>query len=399
MGDTTAARVATQQSVQTQTTDPQRSTVGKTSPGAGFAFAITGRLQRAIGNRALRNVLRNSGIQRKLAVSDPNDKHEREADRVADEVMRSASPQSPVASGVQGIQLAPSGPSEDDTVQPQTFQLVDEVLRSSGQSLDKETRSFMDSRFGYDFTGVRVHTGQRADRSARELNALAYTVGSDIVFASGHYNPRSEPGKRLIAHELTHVMQQSNDIRPYRNKGHSHSVHFGENDTAALKEDSFDPDKDKETKPWIETITVKFTATQLDTDGVEYWVGEGVAKYYKGKKTDVKLNLSGGPKGRGKTKKGTFTVKRIEGVGYMSSSYSDPYVRASKKGWGRRYAKDKQGNMNYAVFFYGGQALHSGPADLRSHGCVHADWVDETPMQQVNYHSVVGLTKVIVEYP
>lgn len=399
MGDATAGRVAAQKSVQTQAADPQRSANSRAPQAAGFLLSSTGRLQRAIGNRALSSMLRNSVIQRKLSVSHPDDAHEREADRVADQVMRSTALQSPVASRIQRIQLAPSGPSDGNTVAPQSLQLVDEVLRSPGQSLDKETNEFMGSRFGNDFAGVRVHTGQHADRSARELNALAYTVGNDIVFASGHYNPRSEPGKRLIAHELTHVMQQSNELRPYRDKGHSHSIHFGENDTGTLVEDSFDPETDKETKPWIETITVKFTATQPDTDGVEYWVGKGVAKYYKGKNSDITLNLSGGPKGRGKTKAGTFTVKRIEGVGYMSSSYSDPYTRASKKGWGRRYSADKQGNMNYAVFFYGGQALHSGPADLRSHGCVHADWTDETPMQTVNYHSVVGLTKVIVEYP
>ena len=87
--------------------------------------------------------------------------------------------------------------------------IVDEVLRSQGKSLDDETRDFMESRLGHDFSRVRIHADSRASDSARAVNATAYTVGNDIVFRTGRYNPKTETGMRLLAHELTHVAQQS----------------------------------------------------------------------------------------------------------------------------------------------------------------------------------------------
>jgi hypothetical protein len=87
--------------------------------------------------------------------------------------------------------------------------IVHEVLRSPGWPLDFTTRAEMESRFGYDFSGVRVHTDARAAESARAVNALAYTVGQDLAFSHGQYEPGSQDGKRLLAHELTHVVQQS----------------------------------------------------------------------------------------------------------------------------------------------------------------------------------------------
>jgi Domain of unknown function (DUF4157) len=86
--------------------------------------------------------------------------------------------------------------------------IVHEVLRSPGQPLDVGTQAFMGSRFGHDFSGVRVHTDERAAQSARSVNALAYTVGRDVVFGAGQYAPSTTAGKRLLAHELTHVVQQ-----------------------------------------------------------------------------------------------------------------------------------------------------------------------------------------------
>ena len=87
--------------------------------------------------------------------------------------------------------------------------IVHEVLRSSGQPLDAATRSLMESRFGHDFSGVRVHSDKRAGESAQSVGALAYTVGQELVFQPGRYVPRSTSGKQLLAHELTHVVQQS----------------------------------------------------------------------------------------------------------------------------------------------------------------------------------------------
>ncbi len=90
--------------------------------------------------------------------------------------------------------------------------IVHEVLRSPGQPLDAETRAFMEPRFGHDFSRVRVHTGARAAESARAVNALAYTVGRDVVFGAGQYAPGTSAGRRLLAHELAHVVQQDGSL-------------------------------------------------------------------------------------------------------------------------------------------------------------------------------------------
>lgn len=86
--------------------------------------------------------------------------------------------------------------------------LVNEVLRSSGQPLDRSTREFMESRFEHDFSRVRVHTDSKAIEAAQSVNALAFTIGHNIAFDKGQYAPETLPGKRLLAHELTHVTQQ-----------------------------------------------------------------------------------------------------------------------------------------------------------------------------------------------
>lgn len=83
------------------------------------------------------------------------------------------------------------------------------VGSGGGQPLDDTTRAFMEPRFSHDFSRVRVHTDEQAARSATSARALAYTVGSDIVFAAGRYAPQTNAGRHLLAHELTHVMQQS----------------------------------------------------------------------------------------------------------------------------------------------------------------------------------------------
>ena len=87
--------------------------------------------------------------------------------------------------------------------------LIQNVLSSPGQPLDAATRNFMEPRFGQDFSGVRVHTSGAAAEAARAVNARAYTVGRNVVFGEGQYVPGSSEGKRLLAHELAHVGQQS----------------------------------------------------------------------------------------------------------------------------------------------------------------------------------------------
>jgi hypothetical protein len=93
--------------------------------------------------------------------------------------------------------------------QEQEASPVHDVIGSGGGSpLDSQTRGFMEERLGSDFGDVRVHTGAGADESARSINAQAYTVGTDVVFQSGKYEPDSDSGRHMLAHELTHVVQQ-----------------------------------------------------------------------------------------------------------------------------------------------------------------------------------------------
>jgi hypothetical protein len=112
--------------------------------------------------------------------------------------------------------------------------IVHDVLRSPGQPLDASTRDFMEPRFVHDFSQVRVHTDTKAEESASAVNALAYTVGKDVVIGSGQYAPRTSEGKKLMAHELTHVMQQGRvNMRRQLNIGQVNDAHEHEADTAA----------------------------------------------------------------------------------------------------------------------------------------------------------------------
>lgn len=98
----------------------------------------------------------------------------------------------------------------ESLLNPQTSASADihDVLRSSGQPLDTQTRVFFESRFGYDFSNVRIHTDPKAAESARAVDAQAYTVGNDIAFGEQKYSTGTGEGRQLLAHELTHVVQQ-----------------------------------------------------------------------------------------------------------------------------------------------------------------------------------------------
>jgi hypothetical protein len=91
--------------------------------------------------------------------------------------------------------------------------MVHEVLRSPGQLLDATTRTSMEQGFGHDFSNVKVHVGEQAADSARAVNALAYTVGHDIVFGAGQYATQSNEGKKVLAHELAHTIQQGPNVQ------------------------------------------------------------------------------------------------------------------------------------------------------------------------------------------
>ena len=104
-----------------------------------------------------------------------------------------------------------------------------------GDSLDPQTRANMEPRFGYDFSNVRVHTNERAQESAQAVNALAYTVGDDLVFGAGQYAPFSSGGQKLLAHELAHVVQQGGGQTSHNGAGRQHVISRAPSDVIARK--------------------------------------------------------------------------------------------------------------------------------------------------------------------
>jgi hypothetical protein len=197
-------------------------------------------LQRSHGNAFVQRL-----VQRRPAVSQPSDKYEQEADRVADAVVRKSNTSSLIPSitryGERGVHRKCTECEEEMQRQPEKEEEekvqrqvgVEEVklqartrvggaisardvsedairaLQGGGRPLPKSVRADIEPRMGYDFSGVKIHTDGHAAQLARSVNALAFTVGRDIVFGAGQYRPETSEGKRLLAHELTHVVQQN----------------------------------------------------------------------------------------------------------------------------------------------------------------------------------------------
>ncbi|MGA9995842.1 MAG: DUF4157 domain-containing protein [Pyrinomonadaceae bacterium] len=174
-------------------------------------------------------------IQAKLMVNTPGDIYEQEADHISEQVMHLPEPQlqraCPCGGGCPKCQTEQPGHEYErlqtkhvgssDSGQLAAPPTVHEVLASPGQPLDHATRAFMEPRFGHDFSQVRVHSGPAAEQSAEDVNAHAYTVGHDIVFGAGQFTPGTQEGRRLLAHELTHVAQQSGGERSPVNQSHA----------------------------------------------------------------------------------------------------------------------------------------------------------------------------------
>lgn len=191
-----------------------------TSPAAGVGPVSS--LHRIEGNQAVQRLYEAGEIQAKLAVSQPGDEAEREAERVAEKIVEthkdgteaqaieSERPQREMNAGVtppKQINRSVNG----GKISEESESRVRGGAQGSGEPLPLGTRSYFESKMSTDFSDVRVHTGAGADEAARAINAKAYTVGSDIVFSEGNYTPESKSGKKLLAHELTHVIQQRAD--------------------------------------------------------------------------------------------------------------------------------------------------------------------------------------------
>ena len=218
-------------------------------------------LQSVVGNQSMQKILAKPDnqaptqpslfIQAKLSVGPADDKYEEEADNVASKVMRMSDPVQRVEEEelMQGkrldiqrqeeeeLQAKPDFlqrqpmEEEEEELQPKRLDIqragagdgfdvggdVEENIRSmkgSGQPLPDETRGFFESRMGRDFSGVKIHDNSQSDSLNQSIQARAFTTGSDIFLKQGEYNPSSSGGKELLAHELTHVVQQGNaDIK------------------------------------------------------------------------------------------------------------------------------------------------------------------------------------------
>ncbi len=149
-----------------------------------------------------------NSLQRKLTIGASNDLLELEADKIANQVM-SMPLDSEVGHARPQIQRYTGRVEADGESVPAS---VERVLSGSGRPLENDLQQDMQSRFGHDFSKVRVHSGYTAESSARDVNASAYTVGHNIVFGAGMYAPGTSRGRRLLAHELTHVVQQTSGI-------------------------------------------------------------------------------------------------------------------------------------------------------------------------------------------
>ncbi|MCE8425224.1 MAG: DUF4157 domain-containing protein [Candidatus Methanoperedens sp.] len=185
-------------------------------------------LQRTIGNQAVGKLIKSGALQAKFKIGQPGDVYEQEADRVAEQVMRMPDVSKAKDTRVQrkcpkclkGLSGLLGKDIKDEKlqakeIQPETPEVTSNMdsninaLRSGGQPLPESVSAFFEPRFGHDFSQVRVHSGRAAEQSARDVNANAYTVEHNIVFGAGQFVPGTQEGRRLIAHELTHVVQQT----------------------------------------------------------------------------------------------------------------------------------------------------------------------------------------------
>jgi hypothetical protein len=169
------------------------------------------------GNQAVQRLFHAGAIQAKLGISQPGDPDELEADRIAEQVMRmpeagGAIPCATCAAGDQPCLKCSGTPKIQRTARDSSggIAVSENPLRhlGSGQPLDRSTRSFFEPRLGTDLSHVRIHTDNSAAESARTIQARAFTAGRNVVFGAGEYNPDGQEGKRLLAHELAHTIQQ-----------------------------------------------------------------------------------------------------------------------------------------------------------------------------------------------
>lgn len=260
-------------------------------------------------------------LQTKLTISEPGDKYEQEADRVADQIMRMPEPQllhqatRPQPSIGQRINRVYT--KCENEVRRQPIKEDEEVRQANaiswnaveptsgldsrindpcgrGQPLPQSLRNFFEPRFGHDFSGVRVHTDKRAAQLTRDVNARAFTVGRDLVFGAGQYVLETTTGQRLLAHELTHVVQQNSHLEAPMTT------------LRRQKEEKPEEKKETESKPCGKPIKSKDTLSEVswgETSGIypseknkfnpEKWDSEKTCELLKARKAIHEVAMRG----------------------------------------------------------------------------------------------------------
>jgi len=208
-------------------------------------------------------------IQPKLTINTPGDEYEQEADRISERVMRMPEPPLPSASAnnYTAQQKEPHAQKHLRTkrVEPTTGEpiaappIVQEVLSSPGQPLDAGARAFMEPRFGHDFSQVRVHADERSAEAASSVNARAFTAGDRVVFGAGEYAPQTEPGRRLLSHELAHTLQQRSGLLQGARVA-SHHAHGAASGSAQIQRKLVDQ-KDNEIRVNLDKVKPGDTVT------------------------------------------------------------------------------------------------------------------------------------------
>ena len=243
-------------------------------------------LQRTHGNRYVQRVV--AGVQAKLKVGQPGDIYEQEADRVAEQVMRMPEPEvqrqpeeeenkeketiqtKPIADQITPMvqrQIEEEEEKKEERGEEEKVLVMTKSLSGAapqisddfeeglsrtkglGGPLPADTRTFMEERFGADFSAVGIHTDSETSLMARALNAEAFTHGRDIYFGAGKYSPGTLAGKRLLAHELTHVMQQTGKVNAHHEINHGvqqnmFKLQLEEGAAATTHSDIFCPEND-----------------------------------------------------------------------------------------------------------------------------------------------------------
>jgi hypothetical protein len=206
--------MAVQRTLARKPAAPDRRPVPATGTPVTASAHASEQLQRRLGNAGVSAFLQRASLR----VSSPTDPAEREATATAANVMRMAAPPALHSGGSAAIQRCACEPEiqrAGDAPAPPTSNVTSDIqgATSGGTALPGPVRSFMEPRFGADFGGVRIHTGDRAAQMSESVNAQAFTVGNHIFFGKGQYQPDKAQGRELIAHELTHTVQQGKSVQ------------------------------------------------------------------------------------------------------------------------------------------------------------------------------------------